>query len=117
MVPTQKQSFGDKQAGTGESSNSFEVEVDEEEENEHHPNCTNWCISVPLLSIALVGAAASAAFLIVGVQSAYRDQQLKFHRHASELVAAVQYKEAGIGVQSSRIRGARRGSLNKNMIR
>lgn len=45
------------------------------------------------------------------------DTETRYEGHLSTELGAITYKVAGIGVQSSRIRGARRGSLNKNMIR
>ena len=43
----------------------------------------------------MIGAAVSAAFVAVGVQGAYRDQDMAFHRHASELVALIREHSGG----------------------
>jgi len=62
--------------------------------------------SFPLLLIAGIGASVCAAFLAVGIQSAYRDQQLTFEKQAGEIVASVasrwnDYHLGGLWIQEA----------------
>lgn len=94
-----------KQGHVQEQQPARDEDEDNEEKARHHlgPSSTSTkprtatdrrVLIVLVLLIALVGAAASGAFLALGLTGANRDQALRFERQASELVKAFQARWA-----------------------